>query len=182
MKKLIIFILVGTTIIAGCESSVHTAKIERIDSLITMLDTSLQQLETLDAKKIAEAKEKAESDLHFIQKNYPDSMGLKLAGKLGNYKINRKLLKVILENGDGLQSEMEYSIQQLKDLKHDLKADRIDSAQVQQYIRTEWEAATTLMQRYNLIAGKYQKGLERHEEYEKTADSIIQELNRRGIR
>lgn len=182
MKKLIILILVGTAIIAGCESNVHTAKIERIDTLLTMLDTSLQKLEKLDSKSIARAKQKAENDLHFIQKKYPDSMSLSLATKLGDYKINRKLLKVIMENGDGLKGEMEYSIQQLKDLKQDLKADRIDSTQAQKYMRDEWDAASTLMQRYNLIASKHKKGLDRHKELEQVADSVIKELNRRGIR
>lgn len=182
MRYLILSILVGTLIFAGCESNVHSVKIQRIDSLLTMLDTSIQKLEQLDSKKISVAKKEAEEHLHFIQKNYPDSMGMNLAGRLGDYKINRKLLKTLLENGDGLKGEMEYSVKQLEDLRHDLKADRIDSTQAAEYLRDEWEAASTLMQRYNLIANRYQSGLKKHEELKVIADSIIKELNRRGIR
>lgn len=183
MKQLIIFLIaVGALATVSCEQSVHTAKIKRIDTLLNILDTSLAKISSWEAEDIQRAKKEAEADLHFIQRSYPDSMDLSLATRLGDYKINRKLLKTILENGDGLKNEMEYSVRQLKNLRHDLNNNRIDSTQASKYMKDEWKAASLLMQRYNMVSSKQERALTRHAELKTVADSVIQELNRWGIR
>lgn len=171
---------VGT--LSSCGSGVHNDKISKLDSLQTELKKKLKLLESADIQNAAKAKKESENQLAFINSNYPDTMSAELAGRLSDYKMNRKLIKTIFERTEGIKTDINHSINQLKDLKQDLRNDLLSEEDAQEYYRQEVTAAKMLLQRLNYLEEKLPHAIEQHNELKPTADSVIKELNRRGIR
>lgn len=183
MRSLFFAVLVFTVgSLSSCGSGVHADKVERVDSLLTVLKSNRKKLDEVDASPLLKAKKKAEEQLRFIQQNFPDTMNAELAGKMSDYKINRKLIKTIIDRSEGLGKEMDYTIGQLEDLKTDLKNEVHSEEDAEKYFQEEQNAAAKLIRDFNFLEEKYPVALEEHQKYKPVADSVVNELNRRGIR
>lgn len=182
MKKTTLFAVLGILVMA-CTSNVNQEQIKKIDSLIVTLEHSQKRMDSLDFEEIAEKKEKIEEHIHFIQKNYRDTMSKYLADNLSEYKMTEEeIKKIVLDNREKVEMELEKSIEQLQNLKADIRNNLLEEEQAEAYYADEEDAAKKMNQATDKVVKSYHRSQKRFKIFYPVADSLITQLNRKGIR
>ncbi|KAB1063361.1 hypothetical protein [Salibacter halophilus] len=182
MKKTALFVLLGVLVMA-CTSNVNQEQIDKIDSLIVTLEHSQKRMDSLNFQEIAEKKEKIEEHIDFIHNNYHDTLSKYLANNLSEYKMTEEeIKKIVLDNREKVEMELDKSIEQLENLKADIQNNLLEEEQAKAYYADEEEAAKKMNQATDKIVKSYQRSERRFKIFYPVADSLITQLNRKGIR
>ncbi len=139
-KKIAFSLLILTGLNYGCNHS-DPKVIARIDSVLVVLDSTSKMAASIDFEKEEETAKKIEADLDFIQDNFKDTLDMTTAALLKDYKaINAEEE----EEGKGnenyalmLKKELEFTKQQLLNLKHDFERTDIKPEEFEKYFVTE---------------------------------------------
>lgn len=144
-----IFFLTLTSIVLL--TSCHHADpkvIARIDSVMTVLDSTHALAARIDFEKEEENAKKIKSDLEFIQANFTDTLTKDMGFVLSDYR--GIVAEEEEEKGGGenyekmLKKELEFSHTQLLNLKHDFEKTDINSEDFKKYFETESTAVSKL--------------------------------------
>lgn len=122
--------------------------IARVERILIVLDSSAKIASSINFKKEEENAKKIKSDLEFIQNNFTDTLTKEMGFVLSDY---RGIVAEEAEEGGGnenyevqLKKELDYSHQQLLNLKHDFEKTDITPEDFKKYFETESTSVSKL--------------------------------------
>ncbi len=167
--------------VAACAPLKNSDKIAQVESLQKRLDSVEVRLENLPLEEVEVRKTTAKKDLDFLKKA-TDVLTRDDLFLVDAYNANFKMLKK-LEKGYHLSfKELAYSKSQLKNLKSDLYYGNLNDTLFSKYYVQEERAVIQLektadkLDEWNETSDRKYRGLKPR------IDSLIHDLNRRGIR
>lgn len=160
----------------SCRNVSIDKELRLIDSLEVVIVDAEKQLGQIDINALAEAKKVISADLDVLKEYYADSLELELVKFLDGYnQINRSLRKYLQANSY-LSSEIDYSKEQLTNLRTDLSKNILSVDSFNVYIKVEAiaikELATTINGKVSSIPGL----ISRYEESKPRIKEIILQI------
>lgn len=178
--------VVGITALlsSSCQQSSFETELQVIDSLEISVEAVQQKFKQYDADLMKEKATKAEQQLQFISKNWTeqDTLPRSTAAFLSDYKANRKALKFYAEQIKRTIAEADYTLEQLKKLRGDINQNAFTKEQIHQYLEDEKQAASVLVESDITLDEYYTKVILHHDDARVLVDSVILNMNKRGIR
>ena len=170
--------------IYGCNTGEMQQELNEVDSLYQEVERITVNLENYDAEMLAKKSKEAKDQLDFISKKWPrqDSLNRATAAFLGDYKANKKALGFFAEQIERMERECEYSLKQLDGLRNDIVNGVHTKEDLTTYLEDEKRATSVLMEGDSTLAVKYDKIIKRHNGLKTKVDSVILDMNKRGIR
>jgi len=179
MKKGIALIF-GIAFIATRCYQVHFEKEDdAVDSLIAKLETVNLMYQKIDTTGIADLSQKFSENLAFVQHAYinrEDTMSQDVALLMSDYRILKKPAKSFSGNYQRASEELQFSKNQLLDLKHDLQNNLLDSNLVQDILQDERSAVSKLENSIQDLKLSSEFTKKKRAELEPRIDSLIQVL------
>ena len=142
----LLFLLLSLPFIFGsCRDNETKEEISSIDSLYRAVLSADSLIRYVDVEKISGYKEEIVTNMGYIQKNFNDSMTNELRILLTDYYAIRKPLRVLLSRTEFYMQELNYSKEQLQNLKHDIEQGTIEKEQFSKHLETENQAISGLV-------------------------------------
>ncbi len=184
MRTLLSVVTIITLIGTSCQQGSFEAELEVIDSLEVSVEAVQQKFKQYDIDMMKEKATKAEQQLEFISNNWTerDTLPRSAAAFLSDYKANRKALKFYAEQIERTKTEAYHTLEQLKKLRGDIDQNAFTKEQVQQYLEDEKQATSVLIESDIALDTYYAKVITHHDEVRILVDSVILDMNKRGIR
>ncbi len=147
MKRIIIITaLVCVSFLYSCVNKETRIKIDKIDSLLTQIDSLSLQLEQVKIDSLQLVYSVVKSNIEFFQNNsfeLPDDKNF--MRDFGSYGLVGKNLKRLLGSYSKMNTDVEYSKTQLINLRHDIKKELIISSDtINRYIIDEAAAVNDI--------------------------------------
>jgi hypothetical protein len=125
MNRLIAFVsLIGFLI--SCSESPNEKPIQQVDSLLIVVAGAQGNLASLNSNDYSSLIDTVKQDVQFIQSQYPDTMDLQTAFKVDYYYRTIKSVRKFSETYSSQNSELNYTMTQLNNLKNDLSNEIFD--------------------------------------------------------
>ncbi len=168
----------------GCNTGEMQQELNEVDSLYQEVERITMNLANYDADVLVKKSKEAKEQLDFISKKWPreDSLSRATAAFLGDYKANKKALGFFAEQIERMERECEYSLKQLDGLRNDIVNDIHTPEELANYLEDEKNATDVLMKGDSTLTLKYDKIIKRHNGLKTKVDSVILDMNKRGIR
>lgn len=142
MKRLTL--IVGVLFVAvACNQTHYRAEINTIDSLLTKLDSTDKELAALDTSGLESAGRSFRQKFQYIQQLHEeagDTIDRDLAFLLADFRSLRKPYAHLKSEYASAKKEMDFSKNQLVNLRHDLENNLLDTNIVHKVVKTESEA------------------------------------------
>jgi len=145
--KIIVLFIITTSLSLGytsCNSHDYSNEINRVDSLLVVAEQLHQQVLKIDSASVMEKAEIVNADFKFVQDSLPEELFLKSSTFLNQIKTIKKMINSFPGEYRILTKETQYSVDQLNNLKIDLKNGSIKPDNVQKYIKDEAKALEVL--------------------------------------
>lgn len=147
MKKILLSLIIISSIFTSCNSNKHQKEISALDSLQILLNEAEKQLTSTDTAKVRTIKAEMQKNIDFITLNYKDTFSMSLATMLSEYAFpKKKVYRNFIGNYTKLMKDIEFTRTQLNNLKQDLENNKVPNDKVQQYFITEQNAVLTISQ------------------------------------
>ena len=138
----------------SCTLHDNSIEINRVDSLLVIAEQLNQNILKIDMEDVEGKMRIVNSDFKFVQDSLPSELFLKSTLFLGQLKKMKKMTDVFVLSYASLKKESQYSLDQLNDLKNDLKNGSLIQDNIQKYIQDESDALDELENHYRDIADK----------------------------
>jgi hypothetical protein len=143
MKNYTTFCLLVGLVAVSCQRSEFTSEIKTIDSLIAVLDSAEAIFADIDTTGFRNLGQTFTENMSYVEQHYKknnDTIPRDVALLMANYRDIKKPAKGFLSNHSKIKGELEYSKQQLRDLKHDLENNLLERNFVDRMVNQEKEA------------------------------------------
>lgn len=151
------------------ERTQFTNELAEIDNMLQRLDSLEKNYQKIDTALLKEIQVKVKSDIKNMEQQF-DTLPPDIAFYLSEYAYPlKKQYKRVLQRFPDWKESIEYSRQQLNDLKHDLQKNLIDSAKAFQYLNNEKNFLMSIESEINELGNAAMN-------YAKTFDSKQQRL------
>jgi hypothetical protein len=180
MKKLLKNIFLTAILLPffliSCNNFKHSKEISKIDSLLTVLDSAKAKLHELDTIYVKNCYDKYLDNLKQIREKFKGKKDELTFRTMEQYGLINKPLRNFLRNFDNFNKEINYSKAQLKNLKCDIKNNKIDKEKIAEYIDTESKAVNTLNKKINISVNSSKKYIKKFEKLNPKIYKIIKDL------
>ncbi|MGB0403161.1 MAG: hypothetical protein ACPGEG_03625 [Salibacteraceae bacterium] len=173
MRGVVFFI---SLLLIGCSSSPNEKAIKKIDSLLVQANKASVQLSEFNPADVKPLVDTINFDVKFIQQEYSDTMTMELATKIDTYLRNVKSIRKFDEAYNAQRKDVDYSIDQLSDMKADLESGIMDSTGFNMYIGSEEEALNRMIESNVGLKTWFENIQETFKAYKLPIDSIILEI------
>ena len=112
--------------LSSCSETQNEKSIQQVDSLLTVVTGAQVNLSALNPDDYSSLVDTVKQDVQFIQSQYPDTMDLQTALKVDYYYRTIKSVRKFSETYSSQNSELNYTIKQLNNLKNDLAIEILD--------------------------------------------------------
>ncbi|MFT5595879.1 MAG: hypothetical protein ACI8QH_000667 [Flammeovirgaceae bacterium] len=181
MKKGIALIFGLALIATGCEQTNFDNEIVTIDSLMVRLDTLDLMHKKVDTTDFSKLSQKFTENISFVQAAYTsskDTMPQDVALLMSDYRMLKKPSKGLKDNYQRTLEEINFSKNQLTDLKHDLQNNLLDSILVQDMLTDERKALGVVENSVQDLKLSSEFTRTKRAELEPRIDSLIQALKK----
>ncbi len=161
---------------ASCNRTSYKAEIQTIDSLLVELDSAKAIFNRIDTSGFADLNRSMGTKTSYISGHYSqkgDTIGRDLAFLLSNYRDMRKPLKNHKMAFDEVAEELQFSREQLLNLRNDLENNLQDTIRVRKFMQQEVEAASEVIARPAVLAAGAERTRSNQAIYEPKIDSVI---------
>lgn len=155
---------VATLMFSACTNAdKYAAELKELDSLSLLLDSAVIEFEAIDTVKIQKSINELTVNLDFIEKNNRDTVSRETAFLLSDYSLLRtplqKLYKAYVKNA----KELKLSQEQVKNLIHDIKVNKVEESKIATYVLDERSAIHRVSQDVEIMTILYKDHLEKFE-------------------
>lgn len=182
MKK-IFFLFAGVFFTLAFLNSCGTKyakEIIEVDSLQTLLNKSIVNFKNIDTVKLEKLYEQGTDNVIFIQKNYADTLSLQTAKFLERYNEIAQSFKIIRKNSTVLSNELNFSAEQLKNMKHDLEHNIGNHTSVREYCTKETQAIQNDTANVSAIINAIKIKTELFEQMNPQINQLIEEIKNKN--
>lgn len=176
------FLAFAVVAFAACSNNPFSKEIEQVEALETDLSVAQAKIDSIDFDNLTELSTKASEQLSYIQKNYRDTLSKDLASMLGFYKSTYRNMQKLMNRVRKTDEELQNSKTQLNNLKADLSNQLIPADSVSFYIKEEAEVAQEIKNATNEWPAAQARYISNYDDLYPRIDSILQEMNKNGIR
>lgn len=179
MKRELALIILLALMVSGCEQTHYGKEIATIDSLLVELDTVDLMYRRIDTAGMADMSRKFSENLGFVQQAYinrKDTMSQDVALLMSDYRILKKPAKGFKGKYQKAGQELEFTKNQLADLRHDLQNNLLDSNLVEDMLQDELKAVGMLENSVEALKLSTKFTKEKQADIEPRIDSLIQVL------
>lgn len=174
MKNVLIFLSISLFMMA-CQPGIDEAKVAKIDSLQTVLDSSQQKISTIDSSKMMDYTRNYFENIDYIKTKFNDTIDTETAFYLDKYYGMRKTMKLMRNEYSTYVEELKITQQQLKDLKFDAEEGLLEEPQFDKYLALESENVNIIKSMANQLQNAYEVSIPAFDEMTPTIDSLIME-------
>ena len=128
--------------LSSCSETQNEKSIQQVDSLLTVVTGAQVNLSALNPDDYSSLVDTVKQDVQFIQSQYPDTMDLQTALKVDYYYRTIKSVRKFSETYSSQNSELNYTIKQLNNLKNDLAIEIIDKESFMEIFPAESQAVS----------------------------------------
>jgi len=136
---LCVFSSVFLLFLQSCSSESKTEDINRIDSLVTVLDSLQIMLNTIDTAEIQIAYKIYAKNIEKIRTAFDEKNDKDIWQVLTRYGLSRKPLRDYMKHYNNYMSDIQLSYKQLNALKKDIKANVLKDEEIKKYTSDEAE-------------------------------------------
>ena len=180
MKNLIIITFILPLSFLACKSGKHAKEIKTIDSLYVVIDTIEKNLNSADTIKVKKAYEEYMKNISQIRDCFNDKKGDTTWKSITPYGYIKKPLQNFLNDYPILFEEIQYSREQLNDLKADIEGENIQKDTITEYTKNEILAVNRLKQIVNFSVDGVQKNLKLFDSLNPKVILVIEQLKKDG--
>lgn len=147
MKRLTLIALV-LFIAVACNQTHYKPEIKNVDDLLAKIDSADKQLAALDTVGLEKAGRNFKQKFQYIQQLHEekgDTIGRDLAFLLSDFRSMRKPYARLKSEYAAAKKELDFSKDQLVNLRHDLENNLLDTNIVHKVVKTESEATEQAM-------------------------------------
>lgn len=166
----------------SCKPSVTEQRLQKIDSLIVVIDSCAGALEKIEYNKVVEYHNNAESQLDFIAKHYLDTMSAELSIFLSDYRADRKSLGRLKKSYDDQLNEIEYSKKQLNDLRSVVEQKKLTDEEYAEFYGMENESVFMAKKMVENMKYWYATSKDHYEKANPRVTAIVDSLKANGYR
>ena len=128
--------------LSSCSETQNEKSIQQVDSLLTVVTGAQVNLSALNPDDYSSLVDTVKQDVQFIQSQYPDTMDLQTALKVDYYYRTIKSVRKFSETYSSQNSELNYTIKQLNNLKNDLAIEILDKESFMEIFPAESQAVS----------------------------------------
>ena len=128
--------------LSSCSETQNEKSIQQVDSLLTVVTGAQVNLSALNPDDYSSLVDTVKQDVQFIQSQYPDTMDLQTALKVDYYYRTIKSVRKFSETYSSQNSELDYTIKQLNNLKNDLAIEILDKESFMEIFPAESQAVS----------------------------------------
>lgn len=165
----------------SCKSEKTETMLSQIDKMMVTVDSSNEIFQTIDTVIVSAAKTNAEQQLEYLEKFYTDT-NYQNARYVDVYNSNFKLMRKLLKGYDRVQSEIDFSKNQLTHLSNDIKNGFAADTSYESYLIGEMKAVQKIKASTKTLKNWETKTVNRYNGMVNPIDSIINTLQARGLR
>jgi hypothetical protein len=159
----------------ACQPGIDEAKVAKIDSLQTVLDSSQQKINTIDSAKMMDYTRHYFENIDYIKTKFNDTIDTETAFYIDKYYGMRKTMKLMQNQYSSCVEELNTTQQQLKDLKFDAKEGLLEDQQFDKYFALESENVKKIKSFVDQLQNAYEVSIPAFDEMNPTIDSLIME-------
>ena len=134
-----------------CNTRDFSNEINQVDSLLAIAEQLHQNILKIDSADVMEKAKLVDADFKFVQDSLPGELFIEASLFLTQLKSVKKMTGSFPNKFKSLKNETDYSIDQLTDLKSDLKNRSLNAGNVSKYIQDESKALAVLGQHINKL-------------------------------
>ena len=168
--------VVSLAILSSCNTPKHPKEMASLDSLKVALDKAGEVLLKMDGKKADSCYHTIQRQLKFIQQNYRDTMTKEVALFLSDYHAIKEPLEMLGKNYDELKKQVVYTVNQLKNLSHDLQHNLVEEDKVKTYVETEEKEAKQLASTIESMVDEAEEQLPKFEKMQPRVQRMVDSL------
>lgn len=166
--------------LSSCQqNNLNVKTINTIDSTLTSLEHVKVKLNEIDIRQadstIAEIKDLADKLMVFYTAEDTASYW---RNEVSDLHFCIKTVERYLTENPGISRELDYTIDQLKTLRHDIENNLIDEKQLEKHLNVEIQAARLILTKSAKRGGRALECLENKEEIIAKADSLYKVLDK----
>ena len=170
-------------LLTACDSDEsYQRELDQIDSLQIVFKSYRDLLDSLDSKEVMATIEHVDSQYNYLMKNYPDmddrDFWVKEVPQFGTMD---KALGRLMEHGDEMREELDYSEHQLATLKNSISDNKLTDEQVKEYMESEMRASDNLYVSFNKYIAPSRLALKIWELNREPYDSIVNHLRKSQV-
>ncbi|MCB0481235.1 MAG: hypothetical protein KDC83_07365 [Flavobacteriales bacterium] len=144
--RTIILLVVISAFFGSCNNNPNQPEINKVDSLLTILDSAQKELMIINPKALSDMKDTVTFDLKFLQIEYADTMSLDKAILVDAYGRTLKSISKFEKTFMEQSKDVEYSTTQLTDMKKDLESGILNKVSFNEFYPAEEESVARLME------------------------------------
>lgn len=183
MKNFLIgLIAISAMWATSCKPSITEQRLQKIDSLIVIVDSCELALKKIEYNKVVEYHNNAEAQLDFISKHYLDTIPAELGMFLSDYRADRKSLGRLKKSYDDQLNEINYSKEQLTDLRGVVEQKKLTDEEYTEFFSMENESVFMLKKMVENMKYWYATSKEHYEKANPRVESIVDSLKANGYR
>lgn len=167
-----IFTLILSASLFSCGNPEQKAKLKKVDSLKTTLDSIDQKLDVLDSAEVARNFEKVERNFYLMDSITQDSLDTAL---LGANKKAEKVFRRYLSNIEKIKKELRFSYAQLDSLRFDVENELVTKKDFGNYYQDEEYAINNLKDLSYYIVQTTKKQMESFDSLQTEMERYIKE-------
>jgi hypothetical protein len=176
------YFVIPCVLLLACEQTHYPDEIRRLDSLRVELDSAELLHRRIDTTGFAEAGRKFTENLGFIQQTYTDgndTIPRDVALLMADYRDLKKPSQGFLTSYERAREELRFSKDQIRDLKHDLENNLLDSGLVEEMVNEELQAVSELTAAIEQLKVSSEYTREKRKALEPRIDSLITALKKK---
>lgn len=163
-------------LLAGSCSNSHTAEIKQIDSLIVIAENQFKLIEEVNVDSMKKIMELSGNGLAILQSAVPDSLIMtEYLNFTSIYGDINKAMKRGLPALETHKTALSETMQQLENLRHDIKKELINDTLLAGYFNAEKSILNQIKSESDLVLSNIKMKKEFFHEYQAKIDSFIQQ-------
>jgi hypothetical protein len=163
----------------SCTTSDNAVSIQKVDSLLTVVERADSLFLSIDSAKVAESFSSFESTSKDFGKYFTDEYDSNWT-TITSYANIKKPLRNYLRQYHDLRHELDYSRAQLLSLKQSLKTDVIPEDSIEYYVDSETGAVFMLEQSLSFIVNEASMELARYDSLQPVMLSLLEMYRKRN--
>jgi len=173
--------LVLSFVALGCQRTHYAEEIRTLDSLRADLDSASNQFRLIDTTGFSNAGRVFTENLAYVQQKYTqseDTIPREVAMLMADYRDLKKPSKGFISDYERTREELKFSKSQIRDLKHDLQNNLLDTNIVVEMLNDEIKAVEDVVSKVNQLKVSSEYTKQKRAELEPRIDSLIKELKK----
>ncbi len=135
--KVFLLVLLLNGLFCSCSHCSHSVYVEKIDSLLLVLDSSSKELNLIDTAVVSSDYKVYTQNLKLIRERFNDKENDSVWHVITRYGLIRKPLRDFKKHYINYSKEINVSQQQLKDLRTDIENNNIPADSIEIYFNEE---------------------------------------------